>query len=938
MKSLRQLAERTLAPDAALRALEDFADQAGALPEEFMVHIGNLMVLSPPMLGTLRRYPEWLTWLHRRHDLPEEPADFMDRIRVRMRREYLDIAFCDIAGTASFEDTVRRLSDLADAVVSQALEYCWQELLRAERRIEPRPPEGFAVFALGKLGGRELNYSSDLDLLFCCRTCDDKEEQRFYTRLGELLVRILSQAGPDGFLYRIDLRLRPYGDTGPLVPTLDSLITYYESWGEAWERQALIKARQVAGDRGLGRNFGAFVGRYVFGRTMEDGSLEELKRVKHRAEKEYARPDQKIHIKQGPGGIRDIEFYVQYHQLIAGSKSEAARAPATLDALESLNREKVLLEGELSQLSLAYRLLRTVEHRLQLRALTPQPVIPDQPRELESLARGLGFGSAAQAPGDTFLSLLGAHRTRVRAIVERIYLTPGYLRLCEKEEELAQLLTERIPRDRARQLLGAYGFQDPDKAWRNIRLMALGPDGRMLPPAERRAFLGFVFPLLEVLRDTLDPDQALHRLESFASATGNRVSFLRALIARRPHLARLSNLLAFSNLSHHILVRHPEYFDTLARGIHLHEGRSMDAMHEELSSRFGASPRDDARTDVVRRFRQREMIRIAYRDLAGLADSLEISAELSDLAEACLRAAANFTRPAHDVLEAEEIPPLQIVAMGKLGSRQMHYSSDLDLVFLYPDPPAAFSTADRADLQMKLDGQVERLIEFLAGITREGLGYRIDLRLRPEGSFGLLARSWSGFVDYARARMQPWERMALVRSRVLFATPASQKRWHAALDEIVYGFPWDESACDEIRRLKRRIEAEKSRESRTHVDFKYGMGGVTDVEFLVQFLRIQSGARRRDCDGGMLSEDEGKRLNEVQRFQRHVENHYQLMEEWMLREISRESPALARLARSLGYAGDHARARFLSDWDERARYVRHLLDRIFYRGDARVRR
>ena len=459
----------------------------------------------------------------------------------------------------------------------------------------------------------------------------------------------------------------------------------------------------------------------------------ELKRVKHRSEKEHRRAGERFDLKQGWGGIRDIEFYVQYLQLIAGSQHPEVRVGPTLEAIRRLAAARALLAGEESQLSLSYRFLRTVEHRLQLRALTPDVVLPEDPREVDSLARGLGFEGARR--GERLRAVLAGHRRRVRAILERIYLTPGYLHLDEREEELAQLVTERTPRERVREILARYGFQDLDRACQNLRLLAVGPAGRILPHAERRAFLGFAAPLLEVLRDSIDPDRALDNLESFASASGNRVSFLRSLASRRAHLERLVNLLAASNLARQILVRHPEYFDYLARGHHLEAERSASELKDELAGRVAEAPAGQSAGEVVRRFRQRETVRIAYRDLGGLGDPLQISRELSALAEACLGVAV-----ASSALGAPDSPI--VLALGKLGSRQMHYASDLDLVFLYDDASEDANAEDRVRFARLEDSRVERILELLAGVTAEGVAYRVDLRLRPEGASGLLARSW----------------------------------------------------------------------------------------------------------------------------------------------------------------------------------------------------
>jgi len=968
---LTTAARATFAPMRASRALQHLAESSRAAYEaladcepSLLEKLAELLVLSPPMLDALARHPEWIFRLAKRiptetpitHSSCEEnwtefhsgigSADSIDQLRAFKRREYLEIALLDISGLSPFEETIRRLSRLADFMISATLSCSWLTLAgqRPASIGDSAAPEGFAVFALGKLGGYELNYSSDVDLVFFWRGSDDADELRFFTRLGERLVSLLSQPGADGPLYRVDMRLRPYGKTGPLVPSVSNLISYYESWGEAWERQALIKARFVAGDHDLGRRFSDFVEKYTYARQMDDSSLEEIKRVKHRTEKEYGL---KADVKHGAGGVRDIEFYAQYLQLIAGHKHAAVRVRSTLEAIARLGEARLLLEREESQLSLAYRFLRIVEHRLQLRGLTFRSIVPEDSEELALLAKGLGFaGNDAEAIA-AFRSTLQLHRSRVRAILERIYLTPGYLYLKGYEQELAQLLSDRVPKDRVRELLSQYGFRDIEKAWQNIRLIALGPSGRMLPPGERRAFLEFAFTLLELLRDTIDPDLALHHLESFAASTGNRISFLRTLASRRPHLTRLANLLAHSNLCQQILTRHPEYFDSLAQGTHILEGREWDDMYQEIQDRFGQSPRGETKEDLIRKFRQREMVRIAYRDLAGLADALEIGKELSNLAEACVKAAAVCAQP--DMEAQTDLPQvaLRIAALGKLGSRQLHYGSDLDLVFLYEEPDSAAAPELRARIQRAQDERVEKILHLLAGVTSEGVAYRLDLRLRPEGSAGLLARSWTSFVDYAHQSMQPWERMALVRCRMLDSTDELLRRWSVLLAEIVYEFQWDEEALESIRHLKRRIETEKSRESQTHLDFKYGKGGIADLEFLVQFLQLLYG---KDEDAvrtpsvpeailalegvEALSSEEARALMAAHRFHRLVENHYQLMEEWGLREISRESPPLVRLARSIGIpqqTPSAVRNEFLAQWEDHATNVRKLVEKYFYR-------
>lgn len=977
MNRIETIAKRSFAPEPFRSAFEHLLESPGAsdldsCSDEFLLNLGTLLLLSPPMQDTLRLHPEYLEWLSRRarqtiqktdpllledaesyysrrwqdwNSEGEPAADSFEMLRAFKRREYLLISYLDVAGILSFEEVVKTLSALADWIVRTALDQCRKTLEEEEtaRSDEAIPAGGFGIIAMGKLGGRELNYSSDIDLIFCRRNPVSEREVHFFSKLGERLVRALSRAGQEGFLFRVDMRLRPHGSNGPLVPTMDSLVNYYESWGMPWERQALIKARYIAGCEEIGQRFRDFVRDFAFSRQLMESALEDVKRVKHRSEKEYA-IDSGIHLKQGPGGIRDIEFYVQFSQLTIGWKFPEVRLSNTLEAIEALARMKVFFEGEENILTLAYLFLRIAEHRLQLRSLAPQAIVPESGEEVEFLAKGLGFRDREFSAGEAFLKVLNRHRSKVRHILERVYLAPGYLRLHEREEELAQLLSERMPRERVHELLSQYGFRDMDKAWQNIRLLALGPEGRLLPPGERRAFLEFAFPMLEVLSETVDPDQALHNLEDFATATGNRVSFLRTLASRRPHLSRLTQLLALSNRCRQILSRHPEYFDGLAHGFYLHEGRSESEMFEELTDRVGTSPRGLSRDDVLRRYRQREMVRIAYRDIAGLADSLEISRELSDLATACLKSAIDWTRIADFDSLGKRQERLMPVGMGKLGSRQLHYASDLDLIFLYDADPAESREA-RSGFQRLQEERVEQILALFASLTQEGAAYELDLRLRPEGASGILVRSWESFFDYAREHMQPWERMALVRSRMLFGSGDLSRRWTECLGTVVYEYSWDETALDSIRHLKQRIENEKRRETKSHVDFKYGNGGIADMEFLVQLLQVRHGGLHPEvrvpglhdavqvlCEVGALKEEEKQTLHDAHRFERQVENRYQLMEEWPSRELSRVSPLLSRLAGGLGYRGepDAVRKSFLSDWKEAARSVRALVEKYFY--------
>jgi len=852
-----------------------------------------------------------------------------DAMRRFKRRQMLRVGFRDILQLADVPTLLREVSDIADVLIGASFELACQEVMQVPRDnpgLQNTVP-AFSVFALGKLGGRELNYSSDIDLLFVSGHSDDRD----LTRIAERTFKNLTEATGEGYLYRVDMRLRPQGTTGPLSPSIASCLSYYESWAEPWEWQALIKLRQVAGDAELGKRFAGFVESLIYAKQIDVGTITEIQHIKRRTERRSVESNGLSDVKVGPGGIRDVEFTIQLLQLLSGSEHQALHTGNTLNAIEALANVRQLETSEAKRLKHAYIFLRKLENYLQIVHEFPLHTLPTEPLELDQLARRMGY------TGDDAGELLLAHIQEHRAHVRRIHLryfhdisetsTPG-------AEQIENLLPDSCSTGEAEAVLRPYGFEDVTAALENLRLLALGPAHVHVPLRTRRLFLQIAPSLLNAMSSSPDPDQALNRLESLCSAVGNRASFLRSLSRNPQSIEMFATLGAVSEELMQTLLSHPEYLDMLMSPGIMTPEKHLGTMLCELRDRVTVEKDHDGKFNALRRYRHREMLRIGVRDLSNLSDTVTVHREISHLAESCLKIAFEIVCEGMGDLPFEQCA---VIGMGKLGGEELHYGSDLDVAFVH-------DLGDKELRPTRLHAFCERFIRALAEWTGEGYAFKLDTRLRPEGGAGVMTRSLDSYEEYWQEWIEPWERLALLRVRPVAGDDELGGRFADRARHWNRTKPVDEETLISLRHMKQRIESERAAQESVRIDVKLGPGGLNDIEFTVQWLQLRHGAiaptaltphtfegiERLWCCG-ILSEEEYIHLQQAYVFTRRVDSRLRLLDPSAPALLPKSGRELDVLTKSLRYQTSDAAtgAELIDRYQSHATRVREILEKRF---------
>ncbi|HWP64619.1 MAG TPA: bifunctional [glutamate--ammonia ligase]-adenylyl-L-tyrosine phosphorylase/[glutamate--ammonia-ligase] adenylyltransferase [Candidatus Limnocylindria bacterium] len=769
----------------------------------------------------------------------EEPADraaLQRQLRLHCRRELVRIGGRDLIGLATVDDTVRELSVLAEALVDVAI-------LLSRRRLEREwgaPLDGpFAALGMGKLGGEELNYSSDIDLVYVYGTDGEhpsgRTNRECAARLAEEVTRAISEVTADGVCFRVDLRLRPGGREGPLATSLMATVSYYESWGQTWERAAWLKARPVGGDRDLAAALTAELEPFVYRRYLDFATLEDLKEMKRKVDASLGEAErQGRDVKLGRGGIREIEFWVQAHQLIHAGKDARLRVRSTMAALDVLAQAGYVPAAQAAELGQAYRFLRDVEHKIQIVRQRQTQRLPVDAGERLTLARRLGYrGPEAVAE---FEAALARHTAAVHASFERLFYgaeeapRPGVERLLDHADDPATAAE-----------LAQLGFADPETARSNLVLLRDGPPHAPASPRRRKTLAQLAPSLLAEIAESGAPDRALAHMATFITTVGARSSYLHLLLENPGVRRLLLRLFATSEFLSRYFLRHPELLDSLVRVDLVRLVRSPEELAAELSDRLAAAPDLEAQLDGIRRFRHEEFLRIGIHDIEGELDAIEVERQLTALARVCLAAAVDLGREQvvrrYGIPSAAPVGELAVVGMGKLGADELNYHSDLDLVFVYDaGDPAAWGEHDAHVVFTRI---AQRTISALATPTTEGIAYQIDTRLRPSGNQGSLVTSLAGFEAYHRSSAAVWERQALVKARVVVGPPALAVRLQAAIDTAAYARGLSPEEAEEVGRIRERMAQERGDDG----DIKTGAGGVVDVEFAVQLMQLAYGHR-----------------------------------------------------------------------------------------------
>ncbi|WP_243723052.1 bifunctional [glutamine synthetase] adenylyltransferase/[glutamine synthetase]-adenylyl-L-tyrosine phosphorylase [Actinomadura sp. 7K507] len=850
-------------------------------------------------------------------------------LRVAYRRRLLALAGRDLVGGADVADVAAELADLAAAALEAGL---------AVGRAEV-PEHGtcrLAVIGMGKCGGRELNYVSDVDVIFVAEAREGEGEDaalRAAARLASAMMRACSSSTEEGSLWDVDAALRPEGKAGPLVRTLASHRAYYERWAKTWEFQALLKARPVAGDADLGARYLDTIAPIVWKAAEGESFVEDVQAMRRRVEADLNQrtADSERQLKLGPGGLRDVEFAVQLLQLVHGRADETLRSPTTLDALADLSRGGYVGRDDAAALASAYRFLRRVEHLVQLHRLRRTHLVPGDEAGLRRLGRALGLRTG---PVGEFTALWRRHAREVRRIHEKLFYRPLLRAVARLPGQEARLTAEA-----ARARLEALGYADPAGALRHIEALTSGVSRRA---AIQRTLLPV---MLGWFADAPDPDAGLLGFRQVSDALGTTPWYLRLLRDEVTVAERMAWLLGSSRYATDLLLRAPEAVAILGSDTDL-APRPFEALRSEALAAVRRHTEDTASAEeavgVLRGLRRRELFRVAVSDLLGMADVRTVGDALTGIAAVTVEAALSAAVNKIEIESREPLPTrMAVVAMGRFGGHELGYGSDADVMFVHdPLPGADERAAGRA-----AHAVAEELRRLLA-LPAPDPPLEIDPNLRPEGRQGPLVRTLASYAAYYARWSEPWEAQALLRADPLIGDPGLRERFRALIDPVRW--PEDglgDDAVRQIRRLKARMESERlprGVERRQHT--KLGPGGLADVEWVAQLLQLQHAhgvpalRTTRTLDtldaavgARLLDAGDAAVLTEAWRLATRIRGSIMLVRgrasDLLPTDHHRERTAVTRV---LGYPGTED---LLEDYRRHTRRARAVVERVFYGAD-----
>lgn len=744
----------------------------------------------------------------------------LDSLRIGYRRHLLGIASRDLSGFAPMQAVATWLSDLADATLEAALAIARADV--GESAFTCR----LAIIGMGKCGGRELNYISDVDVIFVAEAeegIDETDALRAATHLAASLMRACSSVTTEGSIWEVDAALRPEGKQGALVRTLRSHVGYYERWASTWEFQALLKARFSAGDREVGAEYIDRISDFVWAAADRKDFVIDVQAMRQRVEDHIPSAIAEREIKLGPGGLRDVEFSVQLLQLVHGRSDVMLRSPTTLVALEALATWGYVGRADASALSDAYQFLRTLEHRLQLRRLRRTHTLPDDEAELRVLARSIGMRSD---PVTELTTEWKRHQRQVRRLHEKLFYRPLLQSVALLEAGEARLSLQA-----AEERLQALGYVDPAGAIRHLQALTSGVSRRA---AIQRTLLPV---MLGWFADGPNPDAGLLGFRQVSEALGATPWYLRLLRDESVAAERLAFIMSASRYATDLLLRAPESVRMLADDAEL-VPRSKEALATEAMALIQRQEESADAVGAVRSLRRRELFRISVADLLDRIDVAQVGPALTDVAEVTVQAAlAVATRSVAG--ESELLAELGVIAMGRFGGQELGFASDLDVMFVHQPRPGADETA-AGKQAMAIAEELRSLLMAPSADPPVDL----DADLRPEGKAGPLVRSLASYAAYYERWSSPWEAQALIRAVPI----AGSEELGAAFTAMIDPLRWphgglDATAVREARRLKARMESERlprGADPATHT--KLGRGGLSDVEWSVQLLQMEHAA------------------------------------------------------------------------------------------------
>ncbi|HZV81722.1 MAG TPA: bifunctional [glutamate--ammonia ligase]-adenylyl-L-tyrosine phosphorylase/[glutamate--ammonia-ligase] adenylyltransferase, partial [Geobacteraceae bacterium] len=883
-------------------------------------------------------------------------------------REMLRIAARDLSGMASLEEVTLELSALAAASLQVACEES-RRLLVGEHGIPLMTECGreaeLTIFGMGKFGGRELNFSSDIDLIYFYSSDQGATSgisdgdggvrgvislHAFFVKQAEMITRAVSQVTDEGFVFRVDLGLRPEGKGGDVAVSLRSAEVYYELWGQSWERSAMLKARPVAGSIPLGEELLKRLEPFIHRKYLDYNLIEDMMAMKKKIDASLARElEGEYNIKLGRGGIREIEFFIQALQLVYAGKKPELRERNSLRSLQLLQGAGLVGNADCAALADAYRFLRTVEHRIQVVQERQTHNLPKKDDEYHALARRCGFLSPDGA--ERFREELERHRTTVSAIYGELFLSRDEKLKEEVQPEIYHFFDRAADPDLLKDMLAARRFRQVDIAYDHLLLLRDGPPRAFLTERARRLLEKIGPPLLQEIFASPDPDMAMTNMERFLCAVGSRSTIYALLAENREVLKLIVSLFGMSEFLSKIFIGHPELLDSMVARVAASAVKERDVMEQELGDMLARAEDFEEQLDVLRRYRHEEFLRIGMNDIYGRVGQTEIAHQLTNLADVCLGAAAGisrgelsrFGRPLYRESDGTEHEAgFAVIGMGKMGGMELNYHSDLDIIYIY-DHQGYTDGAKQISNHEYFAKLGQKIIMILTTQTREGYVYKLDTRLRPSGNAGPLVTSLESFKAYHRDEAQVWERQALTKARVVLGGEALADGIDGIIRHSVYGFSADDGARAEIHRLRMRMENEIAREKDGSYNIKTGRGGMVDVEFIVQYLLLKHGhtmpeirsnntlvALKAIRGAGILGDEDGEILLVGYKFLRRLENRLRIVHDYSMNDLGGTQEYLDMLARRLGYDPKlrHPGDALMKEYEQITEGVRGVYERI----------
>lgn len=854
-------------------------EQGLTLPDDpsFLAAQRRVLEASDYVARTLERHPQLLNQLLEQGDLlgdyvpgeldgqlrpilaeVRDEAELHTALRRFRRYHMVRIIWRDLAGWAGLDETLEDLSALADACVGRTLDllHHWQVHELGQPEDEAGRPQHLVVLGMGKLGARELNLSSDIDLIFTfpqhgrVRGPGLLINEAFFRRLVQRLVQALDNRTVDGFVFRVDTRLRPFGDSGPLVLSFDAMADYYFSQAREWERYAMVKARAVTGDAEDIEQLMSVLRPFVYRRYLDFAAIESLRDMKVLIAQELERKGMADNVKLGPGGIREVEFVGQVFQIIRGGRDTELQIRPIQPVLQRLGERGLLPFYVVHELIEAYRFLRLVENRIQAWRDEQTHLLPEDEEGRLRMARSMGFKR-----WDAFAEVLERHRQRVQGHFDKVFAAPQ----AEDEAEdgpFALLWKAALDPDKAEQLLADAGFKEPGQALERLRSCRDSATCRSLSKRGWDRLDRLMPMLLEAAAASAAADAALERLLKLIEAVARRTAYLALLVENPIALSQLVKLAAGSPWIASQLARHPLLLDELLDPRRLYAPLRKKELVAELNTQLeSVDPADqEQQMERLRQFSQSNMLRVAAADLTDVIPVMIVSDYLTDIAEVASQ--ATLDQCWNHLIERHGQPQgvmgdssgFAVIGYGKMGGIELGYGSDLDLVFLHGNRnPNAMTDGPRPMANDVFYARLaQRFIHMLNTHTASGILYEVDTRLRPDGASGLLVSSLDAFAHYQAESAWTWEHQALLRARPVAGDPKVRAHFRTIRLEVLARERDADQLRIDVREMREKMRQRLDRSDAQNFDLKQGHGGIADIEFMVQYAVLQWAARYPD--------------------------------------------------------------------------------------------